>query len=59
MHHEQDALYRDLSFWILKRKEIEAKERQLSQQIEAELRLVDKTIETIDARLEELYWSKS
>ena len=57
--NEQEALYRDLSLWTRKRKEIEAKERQLSQQIEAELRFVDKTIETIDARLEEIYWEKN
>ena len=57
--NEQEALYRDLSLWTLKRKEIEAKERQFSQQIEAELRFVDKTIETIDARLEEIYWEQN
>ena len=57
--NEQEALYRDLSLWTLKRKEIEAKERQLSQQIEVELRFVDKTIETIDARLEEIYWEQN
>ena len=56
--NEEESLYRDLDFWMQRLEAVKSKQRQVEQQLEAELRFVNKTIETIDARLEEIYWER-
>ena len=57
--NEQESLNRDLDFWMQRLEAIKSKQRQVEQQLEAELRFVNKTIDTINERLEEIYWEKN
>ncbi len=57
--NEQESLNRDLDFWMERLEAVTAKQRQINDQIEAELRFVNKTIDTINERLEEIYWEKN
>ena len=57
--NEQESLNRDLDFWTQRLEAIQSKQRQVEQQLEAELRFVNKTIDTINERLEEIYWEKN
>ena len=59
MSHEQEALNRDLQFWMERLEAVQAKQRQINDQIEAELRFVNKTIDTINDRLEAIYWERN
>ena len=59
MSHEQEALNRDLQFWMERLEAVQAKQRQINDQIEAELRFVNKTIDTISDRLEAIYWEQN
>lgn len=59
MSHEQEALNRDLQFWMERLEAVTAKQRQINDQIEAELRFVNKTIDTINDRLEAIYWEQN
>ena len=59
MSHEQEALNRDLQFWMERLEAVQAKQRQIEQQLEAELRFVNKTIDTINDRLEAIYWEQN
>ena len=58
MNHEQESLNRDLDFWMERLEAVQAKQRQINDQIEAELRFVNKTIDTINERLEAIYWER-
>ena len=58
MSYEQEALNRDLQFWMERLEAVTAKQRQINDQIEAELRFVNKTIDTINERLEAIYWER-
>lgn len=59
MSYEQEALNRDLDFWMERLEAVTAKQRQINDQIEAELRFVNKTIDTINDRLEAIYWEQN
>ena len=59
MSYEQEALNRDLQFWMERLEAVQAKQRQIEQQLEAELRFVNKTIDTISDRLEAIYWERN
>lgn len=58
MSHEEEALNRDLDFWMERLEAVQAKQRQINDQIEAELRFLNKTIDTINDRLEAIYWER-
>jgi hypothetical protein len=57
--NEEESLYRDLDFWMQRLEAVKSKQRQVEQQLEAELRFVNKTIDTINERLEEIYWERN
>ncbi len=56
--NEQESLNRDLDFWMQRLEAVQSKQRQINDQIEAELRFVNKTIDTINDRLEAIYWER-
>ena len=58
MTHEQECLNRDLNFWMERLEAVTAKQRLINDQIEAELCFVNKTIDTINDRLEAIYWEQ-
>jgi hypothetical protein len=57
--NEQESLNRDLDLWMQRLEAVKSKQRQVEQQLEAELRFVNKTIDTINERLEEIYWERN
>ena len=59
LQHEQESLNRDLELWMQRLEAVKSKQRQVEQQLEAELRFVNKTIDTINERLEEIYWERN
>jgi hypothetical protein len=56
---EMEALQEDLERWIKKRHDLEVKEREFNEDIEAAYAIVERTIRDIDATLEAIYWERN